>query len=1131
MTSSRRRWALACASILAISVAGLAAPAAAQVSVDEVRAYQIPAGDLAPALNRFASETGLPLVYPAELAQGRRSPGFSGDASAGDALQYLLVGTGLRFELTDAGTFVISAAPGGGVDGEGRVLGPVRVEGQQGGGYTPPVRGDGIAQLGGVRGRQDDEAIGYRARVATAGSGVPTAIEDLPRAVSVLTQDQIEKQDIYDFRDALKRLPGVTFRETTAQRSGNAKIFSRGYAIDRVQIDGGPAQELYLFGNGTLDLGAYERVELVRGPNGSFVGANASPGGSLNLVRKRPSDQETLQVSTTIGSFNRRQAFVDYSTPSLFNTNIAFRGTLNAQDTEFFYWAAAKENLLAYGIFDVPLGDKARLEVGGKYSRVHETATYFGVGRYAEGPAWDVPYEFNGSNDLTYNKGDDKELFARLHLDIADQWDVQVGVSRNWGVYDKTFFAAYYGGDPTLVLATGKTVAETLDPGTIAAMALRTDAASLGNLQADVRLNGKFDTWGLKHSLFVSADYSESYFNDGQEKGIAAARPIRSVADYYPDVPYMPLNDYFRLAGLPTLPGYDSIFVNRKDRESAASNVSIGVTVQDVISYRDWVDFSLQLRWFTGSSASAGTSFDTTTGGVTWISYNSSKTVGKIRPTFGLTLKPTRNLRVIASYSEGFNDQSMLYDIDKRPLDPSTYENVEIGLKWANDRLYASLTAYDLNQRNTAEALDNAIPGSRDCPPTGSSQCYYRTGASQRSRGVDFEVAGEIFPGLQALASYNYNENEQISTNAPLTTEAPKESAKIWLDWTPESMPQLSIRGGAEYRSRIYVNGHRYGYVQDPVSGDWTNVYLGQFEIDEPAVTVWELGGSYAFNDKLVLDVLVENLFDERYFATQYARATPRTVTATLRYKTGLGLSRRRGEGITIFGDASDWYAVGQVGGHSPSDMDLTGGVFPGGEQIKWKAETKGAAAALFTLGYRFAPNVRGELELGFRKGEIARVRGGTLPPNAVCSIERGAPAAPGCGDAGGDVDTTTFMANALYDFGSPDATFRPYVGFGLGGASVSADFGGRLNGVTMSQDFGSQTQTTVFAWQALAGVGWKVTDRLTVDATYRYLSVPSLTLDGYVIPQYEAALGSFDTELSDGTASIGFRWAFGPKR
>lgn len=1129
MSLSRRRWALACASILAITVAGVAAPSAAQSAAQATRAYEIPAGALGPALNRFASETGLALVYPAELAQGRQTQGFSGSAATDEALARLLAGTGLVFHFSDTGAVMIAPdSRGGGEDG--RVLGAVRVEGQTGAGYNPPTRGDGIAQLGGIRGRQDDEAIGYRARVATAGSGVQTAIEDVPRSISVLTQEQIEKQDIFDFRDAMKRLPGVTFRDTTAQSSGNAKIFSRGYAIDTMQIDGGPAQTLYLFGNGTLDLSAYERVELVSGPNGSFMGAGASPGGSLNLVRKRPSDQETLQITTTLGSFNRRQALIDYSTPSLLNTNVAFRGILNAQDTEFFYWNASKENLMAYGMLDAPVGDQARLEFGGRYSKVRETATYSGIGRYSEGPSWDVPYEFNMSDDLTYNDGYETEVFGRLYLDIADQWDVQVGFLRNWGYYDKTFRASRTNGDPTLVKATGKTIAETLTPGRLPGLGLRTDGANLGVLQADLRLNGKLSTWGLDHSLFLSADYSESYMSDGQEKGIRAAKPIRTLADYYPDKPYLPLNEFYRMAGLATVPGYDTIYTLKKDRASASSNVSIGVTAQDVISFRDWADLSVQLRWFTGNNASAGTSFNTTSGEVTYVWYNSSKIVGKIRPSYGLTLKPTRNLRVVASYSEGFNDQGTMYGLDRRPLDPSTYENIEGGVKWANDRLYVSLTAYDQNRRNTAEAVDLTVPGSRDCPPTGSSTCYYRTGASQRTRGVDFKVNGELIDGLQVIAAYNYNENEQISTNQPLTTEAPAESASIWLEWTPQSMPQLSLRGGAEYRSRIYVMGQRYDYAQDPVTGVWSRTYLGDFEIDEPAVTTWDLGGSYAFNDNLVLDLFIENLFDKRYFATQYALATPRTITATLRYKSGLNISRRRGDGFTIFGEASDWYASGQVGGHSLSDMDLEGGLFPGGEQIKWKADTKGTAAALFTLGYRFTPNVRGEFELGFRKGEIQRVAGGTLPPNAVCSMETGAPAAPACDDASGDLDTTTFMANALYDFGSTDSAIRPYVGFGLGGASVSADFGGRLNGVTVDTDFGSQTQKTVFAWQALAGVGWKLTDRLTVDATYRYLSVPSLSLDGFAKPQYQDALSSFDTEYSDSTVSVGVRWAFGVK-
>lgn len=1117
---------LALASFAAVPNAALAqdAPVSSEVRI----AFDIPAQPLGDALRRFAERTGIQLGYSTELVAGRQSAAVRGTMTSREALAQLLVGTGISGQFIDARTVSLELLP----DADGaRVLGAVRIQGMQGegGGYGPLTRGDGIAQLGGVRGRQDDEAVGYRARVATAGGGVPTAIEDIPRSISVLTQDQIEDQDIFDFRDALKRLPGVTFRETTAQQAGNATITSRGYPVNTVQIDGGPAQRLSLYGNGTLDLAAYERVELVRGPNGVFAGADIGPGGTLNLVRKRPSDRETLQLQLTAGSFERRQVQADYSVPSILGSNIAFRGIVSWQDTEFFYWNADKKNLLIYGIFDMPLGESARFEIGGKYTEVDETATYFGVGRYIEGPAWDVPYEFNASNDLTYNKGYDKELFARIHMDLADQWDFQLGISRNWGFYDKAFYGSYYGNfQPDMVQATGLTVGLTLGDTSPSGIGLRADQDSLGGLQADLRINGQFSTWLFEHSLFLSAEYSEAYTSSGEEKPLFAVKLIRTLADWYPDNPYITVNEYLALIGEEPIPGLDDIYYTRTDRDYATSNVSMGFTVQDVISVSDWLDLNVQLRWFASRSASAGTSYDILTEEQTFASYNSSETVSKIRPTYGITLKPLDRLRIFASYSEGFNDQSQLYDIDHNPLDPATYQNWEAGLKWASDTWYAALTAYDLRLSNSAEAVEEGVPGARECPPTGQSACYYREGAIQTSRGIDFEVAGEVLPGLQLLASYNYNENETISSSLPISTVSPAHTAKLWVDWTPSFLPQLSLRAGADYRSRIYETGQRYVVERIEGTNEYRQIYVGPFEIDEPAATVFEAGASYDFNDRLRLDVLVENLTDKRYFATKYSLAAPRTVTATLRLKTGASeLYSPPGE-LTVFGKAADWYAGVQTGIHFPSDIELTGGVFPGGERVKWTGETDGQAAALLSLGYRIAPNWRGELEIGLRKGSVGSVLGGTRPPTGVCSTETDAPAAPDCGDAGGDVDATTFMANIVYDLGDTDSRLRPFVGAGVGLVSLSVDFGGRLQGVEGDPQFGSQTQTANFGWQLMAGIGWHISERLTLDAIYRYLSVPSATLDGFVLPEYQAGVGSFDTSFNDSTATIGFRWAFG---
>ncbi|MCE4053122.1 secretin and TonB N-terminal domain-containing protein [Pseudomonas sp. Au-Pse12] len=86
-------------------------PAAEPPRVDSQRllALQIPAQDLAQALEVFSRATGMAVLVDRELARGRRSVGINGHYSAREGLSRLLVGTGLmaRYARSDAFTLQV----------------------------------------------------------------------------------------------------------------------------------------------------------------------------------------------------------------------------------------------------------------------------------------------------------------------------------------------------------------------------------------------------------------------------------------------------------------------------------------------------------------------------------------------------------------------------------------------------------------------------------------------------------------------------------------------------------------------------------------------------------------------------------------------------------------------------------------------------------------------------------------------------------------------------------------------------------------------------------------------------------------------------------------------------------------
>lgn len=84
--------------------------------------------------------------------------------------------------------------------------------------------------------------------------------------------------------------------------------------------------------------------------------------------------------------------------------------------------------------------------------------------------------------------------------------------------------------------------------------------------------------------------------------------------------------------------------------------------------------------------------------------------------------------------------------------------------------------------------------------------------------------------------------------------------------------------------------------------------------------------------------------------------------------------------------------------------------------------------------------------------------------------------------------DTTTVMANAVYDFSGMDRVV-PYVLLGAGVAHTELTAGG-LSLLTVENDG--------FAWQAGVGVNYRLTDSVEVGLGYRYLEAPQLELFGF---------------------------------
>ena len=138
-------------------------------------------------------------------------------------------------------------------------------------------------------------------------------LQDIPIAITAITSQQIEEQGAQRLSDILSSAPSVAFRQQSAAFGESVSAYIRGFG----QADFDPAFEpgvgLYIddvyyprLTGANFDLMDVERVEVLRGPQGTLEGRN-SEGGAIRFVTKKPTGDGDGYVTATYGTRNLLQ--------------------------------------------------------------------------------------------------------------------------------------------------------------------------------------------------------------------------------------------------------------------------------------------------------------------------------------------------------------------------------------------------------------------------------------------------------------------------------------------------------------------------------------------------------------------------------------------------------------------------------------------------------------------------------------------------------------------------------------------------------------------------------------------------------------------------------------------------------
>ena len=300
---ARHQWTARSLLLGATALAGaLALSAGSAAAQQQEFSFDLPAQPLDVALRTYARTAEQQVIFAGRDVLGRKSAPVSGRYSAEEALQIMLAGSDLTVQRTAEGVLQVARA----------------AQGPQGG--------------------SADDGDAVEALIVTAQKR-EEQIQDVPIAISAFTQKSLDAQKLEGGFDLLKAIPNVSFSKSNF--SGyNFSIRGIGTKAVSATTDPGVAVS---FNNTTLIVNRLfeqeyfdvERVEVLRGPQGTLYGRNAT-GGVINVLSARPRLGEfEADAKLEAGNYNAKRA----------------RGMINVPigDTIAIRWAGAITQRDGYG--------------------------------------------------------------------------------------------------------------------------------------------------------------------------------------------------------------------------------------------------------------------------------------------------------------------------------------------------------------------------------------------------------------------------------------------------------------------------------------------------------------------------------------------------------------------------------------------------------------------------------------------------------------------------------------------------------------------------------------------------------------------------------------------------------------
>lgn len=800
----RKPWPRAIAIAVALAATGPLGYVYSQpASQQQVLAFDLPAASLAETLNAIASQSGQVVSLEPVLVKGKLAPAVRGSMTATQAMQRALEGSGLELRVTESGNYSVQPK----ADNAGAMeLGATTVNAA---GLSATSEGSGS----------------YAARAISIGKGDRT-LKEIPQSVTVITRKQLDDQGITDLREAVNRTTGLV----GAQGIGPGMVISsRGFQIDDWQYDGVPVpRNFYVLGNwATQDLVFFDRVEILRGAAALLQGAG-SPGGAVNLVRKRGQDAPTVAITGKAGTWDHYGLQLDAGGPLNPEGTLRGRVVVDEDRSHSFTDYVWDETRSFYAALDYDFTPDTTVGFGVSNTDGESRPMMRGLPRYPDGS--DIGFSRSTYSGATWNHLDTDQTTVYLDLEhrFDDNWRFKSSLLRMQEHSDSIHQRMH--GD---VAADGSGL-------NFADWITNFQSTKIG---MDNYLTGRFNALSLEHEVTLGGNYSKYTSDDFYARRFVPGGNIFAIDHHRPKP---------TVADILASPGgraYNAGYDVRQKGLYGSWRVKLAEPLTLVMGSRvSWYDYEYNVTGGTPSRTTA---------------------TGEVTPYLGLIYDLSEQWAVYASYTDVFEPQTER-SADQKILEPIVGTNYEVGLKGEllDGRLNTSLAVFRYNQKNRAtQDLDSGF----ECDGWYCS----RASGQVRSQGIEAEISGELLTDLQVFAGYTYNTTKFL--------EDPDNKGSIYSQWTPKHM----LRVWTDYR--LPGNLRRFSVGGGFNTQSHTVSFARDFEV--PGFTVWNARLGYELSSEVDLALNANNLFDKRYYQPGFAAGDgannfgdPRNLMLTVKY-------------------------------------------------------------------------------------------------------------------------------------------------------------------------------------------------------------------------------------------------------